>query len=245
MKQKSSLNAVCPLAGGAGPHLALGVEAALLLATAPGSGAGLCGGVKLCGGQPTARAVPTVCGRAACRGRGSGAGDGAPLRPLMRLCGNPQPTGPGGCWCGAWCGGSAVCAQQNCSIAQTGGLPQTGMPLLLQLLALLFRPRLEVGLHWGAAVLAGVAAGAAAVMACSWQQKPCWPAACLVLIFGKAGITSCGSGSSQQKSETFPQAINNVGARASLTVCGPCAGVLPAVVGTCVLGQGMPDGARP
>ena len=65
-------------------------------------------------------------------------------------------------------------------------------------------------------------------------------AACLVLFLPKQELPA-GQGSSQQKSVTFPQAISNA-VQSSLTVCG-CA-VFCRVVGS-VLGQGMPDGARP
>ena len=135
-----------------------------------------------------------------------------------------------------WCGGYAVCAQQIAALRKTGELPPRDAVLLL-LLGCCSGPGFVVGCI-GGQLFGSVALG---LLLYGLQLAAnLAAAACLVLFLPKQELPA-GQGSSQQKSVTFPQAISNA-VQSSLTVCG-CA-VFCRVVGS-VLGQGMPDGARP
>ena len=135
-----------------------------------------------------------------------------------------------------WCGGYAVCAQQIAALRKTGELPPRDAALLL-LLGCCSGPGFVVGCI-GGQLFGSVALG---LLLYGLQLAAnLAAAACLVLFLPKQELPA-GQGSSQQKSVTFPQAISNA-VQSSLTVCG-CA-VFCRVVGS-VLGQGMPDGARP
>ena len=135
-----------------------------------------------------------------------------------------------------WCGGYAVCAQQIAALRKTGELPPRDAALLL-LLGCCSGPGFVVGCI-GGQLFGSVALG---LLLYGLQLAAnLAAAACLVPFLPKQELPA-GQGSSQQKSVTFPQAISNA-VQSSLTVCG-CA-VFCRVVGS-VLGQGMPDGARP
>lgn len=190
-------------------------------------------GLKLCGGSLLPALFPlfVVCGLLGPLAPALG----WPLRPLMRLCGIRSPRGPGGAGAGLvwWIRGVRP---TDCSIAQNGGTAPAGCRAPAAV-GLLFRPRLCGWLHWGQ-LFGSVALG---LLLYGLQLAAnLAAAACLVLFLPKQELPA-GQGSSQQKSVTFPQAISNA-VQSSLTVCG-CA-VFCRVVGS-VLGQGMPDGARP
>ena len=227
MKQKSSQMrfAPWPVVQAA---LALALSG-LLLARPPAAAAGL----KLCGGSLLPALFPlfVVCGLLGPLAPALG----WPLRPLMRLCGIRSPRAPAVLVLG-WCGGYAVCAQQIAALRKTGELPPRDAALLL-LLGCCSGPGFVVGCI-GGQLFGSVALG---LLLYGLQLVAnLAAAACLVLFLPKQELPA-GQGSSQQKSVTFPQAINNA-VQSSLTVCG-CA-VFCRVVGS-VLGQGMPDGARP
>lgn len=153
----------------------------------------------------------------------------------MRLCGSAAH-GPRAVLVLGWCGGYAVCAQQIAALRKTGELPPRDAALLL-LLGCCSGPGFVVGCI-GGQLFGSVALG---LLLYGLQLAAnLAAAACLVLFLPKQELPA-GQGSSQQKSVTFPQAISNA-VQSSLTVCG-CA-VFCRVVGS-VLGQGMPDGARP
>ena len=215
MKQKSSQMrfAPWPVVQAA---LALALSG-LLLARPQAAAQGFAAGLKLCGGSLLPALFPlfVVCGLLGPLAPVLG----WPLRPLMRLCGIRSPRAPVVLVLG-WCGGYAVCAQQIAALRKTGELPPRDAALLGgQLFGSVALGLLLYGLQLAANLAA---------------------AACLVLFLPKQELPA-GQGNSQQKSVTFPQAINNA-VQSSLTVCG-CA-VFCRVVGS-VLGQGMPDGARP
>ena len=134
-----------------------------------------------------------------------------------------------------WCGGYAVCAQQIAALRKRGNCPR-GMPRFCCCWAAVPAQALWLAALGGSCLAAW--RWGCCCMACSWQPtllpQPAW------CYFAKQELPA-GRGSSQQKSVTFPQAISNA-VQSSLTVCG-CA-VFCRVVGS-VLGQGMPDGARP
>lgn len=224
MKQKSSQMrfAPWPVVQAA---LALALSG-LLLARPQAAAQGFAAGLKLCGGSLLPALFPlfVVCGLL-----------GWPLRPLMRLCGIRSPRAPAVLVLG-WCGGYAVCAQQIAALRKTGELPPRDAALLL-LLGCCSGPGFVVGCI-GGQLFGSVALG---LLLYGLQLAAnLAAAACLVLFLPKQELPA-GQGSSQQKSVTFPQAISNA-VQSSLTVCG-CA-VFCRVVGS-VLGQGMPDGARP
>ena len=187
----------------------------LLLARPQAAAQGFAAGLKLCGGSLLPALFPLFV---VCGLLGPLAPAlGWPLRPLMRLCGIRSPRAPAVLVLG-WCGGYAVCAQQIAALRKTGELPPRDAALLL-LLGCCSGPGFVVGCI-GGQLFGSVALG--------------------LLMYGLQELPA-GQGSSQQKSVTFPQAISNA-VQSSLTVCG-CA-VFCRVVGS-VLGQGMPDGARP
>ena len=228
MKQKSSQMrfAPWPVVQAA---LALALSG-LLLARPQAAAQGFAAGLKLCGGSLLPALFPlfVVCGLLA-------PALGWPLRPLMRLCGIRSPRAPAVLVLG-WCGGYAVCAQQIAALRKTGELPPRDAALLL-LLGCCSGPGFVVG------CIGGQLFGSVALGLLLYGLQPAAnlaAAACLVLFLPKQELPA-GQGSSQQKSVTFPQAISNA-VQSSLTVCG-CA-VFCRVVGS-VLGQGMPDGARP
>lgn len=216
MKQKSSQMRFAPWPV-VQAALALALSG-LLLARPQAAAQGFAAGLKLCGGSLLPALFPlfVVCGLLGPLAPALG----WPLRPLMWLCGIRSPRASAVLVLG-WCGGYAVCAQQIAALRKTGELPPRDAALLL-LLGCCSGPGFVVGCIGGQ-----LAANLAA-------------AACLVLFLPKQELPA-GQGSSQQESVTFPQAISNA-VQSSLTVCG-CA-VFCRVVGS-VLGQGMPDGARP
>ena len=231
MKQKSSQMrfAPWPVVQAA---LALALSG-LLLARPQAAAQGFAAGLKLCGGSLLPALFPlfVVCGLLGPLAPALG----WPLRPLMRLCGIRSPRAPAVLVLG-WCGGYAVCAQQIAALRKTGELPPRDAALLL-LLGCCSGPGFVVGCI-GGQLFGSVALG---LLLYGLQLAAnLAAAACLVLFLPKQELPA-GQGSSQQKSVTFPQAINNA-VQSSLTVCG-CA-VFCRVVGS-VLGQGMPDGARP
>lgn len=205
----------------------------LLLARPQAAAQGFAAGLKLCGGSLLPALFPlfVVCGLLGPLAPALG----WPLRPLMRLCGIRSPRAPAVLVLG-WCGGYAVCAQQIAALRKTGELPPRDAALLL-LLGCCSGPGFVVGCI-GGQLFGSVALG---LLLYGLQLAANLAAAvCLVLFLPKQELPA-GQGSSQQKSVTFPQAISNA-VQSSLTVCG-CA-VFCRVVGS-VLGQGMPDGARP
>ena len=231
MKQKSSQMrfAPWPVVQAA---LALALSG-LLLARPQAAAQGFAAGLKLCGGSLLPALFPlfVVCGLLGPLAPALG----WPLRPLMRLCGIRSPRAPAVLVLG-WCGGYAVCAQQIAALRKTGELPPRDAALLL-LLGCCSGPGFVVGCI-GGQLFGSVALG---LLLYGLQLAAnLAAAACLVLFLPKQELPA-GQGSSQQKSVTFPQAISNA-VQSSLTVCG-CA-VFCRVVGS-VLGQGMPDGARP
>ena len=231
MKQKSSQMrfAPWPVVQAA---LALALSG-LLLARPQAAAQGFAAGLKLCGGSLLPALFPlfVVCGLLGPLAPVLG----WPLRPLMRLCGIRSPRAPAVLVLG-WCGGYAVCAQQIAALRKTGELPPRDAALLL-LLGCCSGPGFVVGCI-GGQLFGSVALG---LLLYGLQLAAnLAAAACLVLFLPKQELPA-GQGSSQQKSVTFPQAISNA-VQSSLTVCG-CA-VFCRVVGS-VLGQGMPDGARP
>ena len=231
MKQKSSQMrfAPWPVVQAA---LALALSG-LLLARPQAAAQGFAAGLKLCGGSLLPALFPlfVVCGLLGPLAPALG----WPLRPLMRLCGIRSPRAPAVLVLG-WCGGYAVCAQQIAALRKTGELPPRDAAFLL-LLGCCSGPGFVVGCI-GGQLFGSVALG---LLLYGLQLAAnLAAAACLVLFLPKQELPA-GQGSSQQKSVTFPQAISNA-VQSSLTVCG-CA-VFCRVVGS-VLGQGMPDGARP
>lgn len=231
MKQKSSQMrfAPWPVVQAA---LALALSG-LLLARPQAAAQGFAAGLKLCGGSLLPALFPlfVVCGLLGPLAPALG----WPLRPLMRLCGIRSPRAPAVLVLG-WCGGYAVCAQQIAALRKTGELPPRDAALLL-LLGCCSGPGFVVGCI-GGQLFGSVALG---LLLYGLQLAAnLAAAACLVLFLPKQELPA-GQGSSQQKNVTFPQAISNA-VQSSLTVCG-CA-VFCRVVGS-VLGQGMPDGARP
>lgn len=231
MKQKSSQMrfAPWPVVQAA---LALALSG-LLLARPQAAAQGFAAGLKLCGGSLLPALFPlfVVCGLLGPLAPALG----WPLRPLMRLCGIRSPRAPAVLVLG-WCGGYAVCAQQIAALRKTGELPPRDAALLL-LLGCCSGPGFVVGCI-GGQLFGSVALG---LLLYGLQLAAnLAAAACLVLFLPKQELPA-GQGSSEQKSVTFPQAISNA-VQSSLTVCG-CA-VFCRVVGS-VLGQGMPDGARP
>ena len=231
MKQKSSQMrfAPWPVVQAA---LALALSG-LLLARPQAAAQGFAAGLKLCGGSLLPALFPlfVVCGLLGPLAPALG----WPLRPLMRLCGIRSPRAPAVLVLG-WCGGYAVCAQQIAALRKTGELPPRDAALLL-LLGCCSGPGFVVGCI-GGQLFGSVALG---LLLYGLQLATnLAAAACLVPFLPKQELPA-GQGSSQQKSVTFPQAISNA-VQSSLTVCG-CA-VFCRVVGS-VLGQGMPDGARP
>ena len=129
-----------------------------------------------------------------------------------------------------------MCAQQIAALRKTGELPPRDAAFLL-LLGCCSGPGFVVGCI-GGQLFGSVALG---LLLYGLQLAAnLAAAACLVPFLPKQELPA-EQGSSQQKSVTFPQAISNA-VQSSLTVCG-CA-VFCRVVGS-VLGQGMPDGARP
>ena len=231
MKQKSSQMrfAPWPVVQAA---LALALSG-LLLARPQAAAQGFAAGLKLCGGSLLPALFPlfVVCGLLGPLAPALG----WPLRPLMRLCGIRSPRAPAVLVLG-WCGGYAVCAQQIAALRKTGELPPRDAALLL-LLGCCSGPGFVVGCI-GGQLFGSVALG---LLLYGLQLAAnLAAAACLVLFLPRQELPA-GQGSCQQKSVTFPQAISNA-VQSSLTVCG-CA-VFCRVVGS-VLGQGMPDGARP
>ena len=157
------------------------------------------------------------------------------LFPLFVVCGLLGPLAPALGWplrplmrlCGirsprapavlvlGWCGGYAVCAQQIAALRKTGELPPRDAALLL-LLGCCSGPGFVVGCI-GGQLFGSVALG---LLLYGLQLAAnLAAAACLVPFLPKQELPA-GQGSSQQKSVTF-RAVGSV------------------------LGQGMPDGARP
>lgn len=231
MKQKSSQMrfAPWPVVQAA---LALALSG-LLLARPQAAAQGFAAGLKLCGGSLLPALFPlfVVCGLLGPLAPALG----WPLRPLMRLCGIRSPRASAvWCWAGVVDTRCAPNRLQHC--AKRGNCPR-GMPRSCCCWAAVPAQALWVGCIGGSCLAAW--RWGCCCMGLQLGSQPC----CRSLpgaIFAKAELPA-GQGSSQQKSVTFPQAISNA-VQSSLTVCG-CA-VFCRVVGS-VLGQGMPDGARP